>query len=210
MLFMLYWIKIVFYLYTIQSAALFFGFTLYACTIAALLMMTLLVVALKWVLLGKVREGTHGLWSSWCCRWDFLYVTWAAYARNILTHFEGTLFLGWWLRAMGAKIGKRVVLGGGFAQVVDPDMLHFDDYATVLCMFQAHSFEDRVLKIAPVKINKYSTVGNSAVLLYGADIGEGTRVYDNSVVMKQEKLLDDFHYIGCPTSSVDAYSDHLS
>ena len=49
--------------------------------------------------------------------------------------------------AMGARIGKRVLLGHSFAQVVDPDMLEFEDHATVEGQFQAHTFEDRVLKI---------------------------------------------------------------
>ena len=82
-------------------------------------------------------------------------------------------------------------------------MLNFEEYSTVLCQFQAHSFEDRVLKIAPVKIKRNSTVGNAAVLLYGADIGEETRVLDNSVVMKQEKLLPRSFYVGCPTRPIN-------
>ena len=103
------------------------------------------------------------------------------------------------LRAMGAKIGKRVVLGNGFAQVVDPDMLHFADGATVSCQFQAHTFEDRVLKIDHVRIGEEATVGSAAVLLYGADIGARTRVAPHSVVMKHESLLPGHSYAGFPT-----------
>ncbi|MCK5074449.1 MAG: amino acid adenylation domain-containing protein [Bacteriovoracaceae bacterium] len=201
--FFLFWIKTLSYFSAVQSPQLFWSLTLNLSTIIFLLVMASLIFVMKWVLLGKVREGVHPLWSCWCSRWDFLYVAWASYARNILVLFEGTLFLGHWLRLMGARIGKRVVLGAGFSQVVDPDMLDFDDYSTVLCMFQAHSFEDRVLKIAPVKINKRSTVGNAAVLLYGADIGEMASVTDNSVVMKRERLLPFNHYSGCPTRTIE-------
>ena len=72
---------------------------------------------------------------------------------------------------MGTRIGRGVVLGNGCAHVVDPDMLEFEDGATINCQFQAHTFEDRVLKIDHVKIRRQATVGNLAVLLYGADIG---------------------------------------
>jgi len=159
----------------------------------------LVVVALKWLLLGRVRPGTHPLWSCWCSRWDFLYVAWSVYARTSLSFLEGTLMLSIVLRAMGARIGKRVVLGGGFSQVVDPDMLRFEDGATVCCQFQAHTFEDRVLKIDRVRIQEKATVGHSAVLLYGADIGAGTRVAAGSVVMKRESLTAGRSYSGCPT-----------
>lgn len=157
------------------------------------------VLVLKWVLLGRVRPGMHPLWSCWCSRWDFLYVAWAVYASRVLAAVEGTLLLSWYLRAMGMRIGHRVVLGRGFTQVVDPDMLEFEDGATVSCQFQAHTFEDRVLKIGYVRISNRATVGTGAVLLYGADIGARTHVAPHSVVMKRETLLADRSYAGCPT-----------
>ncbi len=159
----------------------------------------LLILAMKWLLLGKVKPGIHPLWSCWCSRWDFLYVAWAVYARAALSTLEGTLLLGWYLRAMGSQIGKRVVLGSGFSHIVDPDMLFFEDGATICCQFQAHTFEDRVLKIDHVRIRRQATVESNSVLLYGADIGEGTHVAAQSVVMKRESLLPGRSYSGCPT-----------
>ena len=162
----------------------------------------LLILAMKWLLLGKVKPGIHPLWSCWCSRWDFLYVAWAVYARAALSFLEGTLLIGWYLRAMGSKIGKRVVLGSGFSHVVDPDMLHFEDDTTVCCQFQAHTFEDRVLKIDHVHIRRQATVESNSVLLYGADIGEETIVTAHSVVMKRESLLPGHSYSGCPTKPI--------
>jgi len=162
----------------------------------------LLVLALKWALLGRVRPGVHPLWSCWCSRWDYFYVAWQVYARFPLSHLEGTLLLPWYLRAMGMQIGRQVVLGGGYSQVVDPDMLHFEDGATVCCQFQAHTFEDRVLKIDHVRIRRRASVGDAGVLLYGADVGEDTRVLPHSVIMKRERLLPGCTYAGCPTEPV--------
>ena len=106
-----------------------------------------------------------------------------------------------WLRLFGVRIGRRVFLGQGFAQVVGPDMLHFEDDSTVVNLFQAHSFEDRVLERAPVHIRKKATVRTSTVMLYGADIGEGAIVAEQSVIMKNECLLPGRHYIGAPTQN---------
>ena len=159
------------------------------------------VLAAKWLLLGRVRPGQHGLWSCWCSRWDFLYVLWGFVGRQALEHSSGTLWLGWYLRAMGVRIGKRVVLGPGFAQVVDPDMLAFEDDATIDTHFQAHSFEDRVLKIDRVTIRTGATLMRDSVVLYGADIGAGCRVLPHSVVMKNEHLLPGRDHQGVPTRS---------
>ncbi|PYT09181.1 MAG: amino acid adenylation protein, partial [Acidobacteria bacterium] len=153
------------------SRQLFFLAVVPLVSLVTVAFFCMLVLALKWGLLGRVRPGIHAFWSCWCSRWDFLYVAWAFYASVPLSFLEGTLLLSWYLRAMGARVGRKVVLGGGFAQVVDPDMLEFEDGATVSCQFQAHTFEDRVLKIDRVTIRRRATVGSGAVLLYGADIG---------------------------------------
>jgi non-ribosomal peptide synthetase-like protein len=157
------------------------------------------VLALKWLLLGRVRPGQHGLWSCWAQRWDFHYVVWERWGRALLQPLEGTLLLPWYLRAMGMRIGRRCVLGDGFAQVVDPDMLTIEDGSTVHAFFQAHSFEDRVLKMGRVRIGRRASVGCGTVVLYGADIGDGAHVLSNSVVMKHELLLPGQRYAGAPT-----------
>ncbi len=168
-------------------------------TFACAAILAAVVLVTKWLLLGRVRTGQHGLWSCWASRWDFHYVLWQRYGRALLQQLEGTLLLPWFLRAMGMRIGRRCVLGDGFAQVVDPDMISIEDGATVHALFQAHSFEDRVLKIAPVRIGARATVGRSAVVLYGADIGDRAHVMPHSVVMKNELLRADREHAGAPT-----------
>lgn len=194
-----FWFKLVGNAEAIFSPPVFLFVAVPALTFGFAASLCLLILAMKWGLLWRVRPGIHPLWSCWCSRWDFLYVAWAVYARAALSTLEGTLLLGWYLRAMGSKIGKRVVLGNGFSHVVDPDMLHFEDDSTVCCQFQAHTFEDRVLKIDHVWIRRRATVESNSVLLYGADIGEGAYVAPHSVVMKRESLLPGHSYSGCPT-----------
>jgi non-ribosomal peptide synthetase-like protein len=160
------------------------------------------VVALKWLLLGRVRPGQHGLWSCWCSRWDFLYVVWFRIARPVLARLAGTLWLAAFLRTTGVRVGRRVVLGPGFAQVVDPDMLAFGDDAVIDTHFQAHTFEDRVLKIDRVEIGAGATLRHGSVVQYGAVLGSRSRVAPNSVVMKHERLLPDRRYAGAPTAEV--------
>ena len=129
-------------------------------------------------------------------------MAWENWARPALLHLEGTLLLSWYLRAMGVKLGKRVVLGPGFAQVVDPDLMVIEDGATVSAMFQAHTFEDRVLKMDYVHVRRSATVGIGSVPLYGSDIGAGAYVAPHSVVMKDERLLPGVRYAGAPTVRV--------
>jgi non-ribosomal peptide synthetase-like protein len=170
-----------------------------AVTLAIAALPCLFVLALKWALLGRVRAGVHPLWSCWCSRWDFLYVAWGFIASGVLASLEGTLLLAVYLRRMGMKIGKRVVLSEGFTQVVDPDMLEIGDDATVNAMFQAHTFEDRVLKIGPIRVAAHATLADGTVPLYGADIGAHVYVGPHTVIMKHEHLLPGLRYEGVPS-----------
>ena len=163
------------------------------------LSLCLLVWALKWLLLGRVKPGQHAFWSCWVFRWDFMYMLWGAYARPVMRIFHDSLVLSGWLRLMGSQVGKRVLLSGAFSQVVDPDMLRIEDDATVVCFFQAHSFEDRVLKIGPVHLDHRCTVRAASVLLYNSEVGRDTQVAEHSVLMKNESLLPELYYVGCPT-----------
>jgi non-ribosomal peptide synthetase-like protein len=160
------------------------------------------VLLFKWLLIGRVKPGTHALWSCWCSRWDFLYVMWGMWASVPLTFLEGTLVLVAYLRLMGCRIGKRALLGRGFSHVVDPDMLHFGDDVTVQALFQAHTFEDRVLKVDHVHIESGATVGANTVLLYGARVGRNAIVEPHSVVMKREVLVEATRYEGVPTQPI--------
>jgi len=180
-------------------AAAFFLIVLPLATLFSAAALCLTVLLVKWGLLGRVKPGQHALWSCWASRWDFFYVVWGKYARQLLELLEGTLFLNAYLRLIGMRIGKRVILGQGFAQVVDPDMLTLGDGATVSAIFQAHTFEDRVLKIDYVTVGAGATLSAATVPLYGAVIGESCWVGPHSVIMKQEHLLAGRRYQGAPT-----------
>jgi non-ribosomal peptide synthetase-like protein len=126
------------------------------------------------------------------------------WASKPLVFLDGTLLLVGYLRAMGCRIGRRALLGSGFSHVVDPDMLRFGDDVTVDALFQAHTFEDRVLKVDHVDLRDGCTVGPNTVILYGADIGRGAQVLPHSVVMKREVLTAGQRFEGAPTQPAGA------
>ena len=195
------WLRVLVSAATAFPPALFLLVIVPLVTFSAMAFSCLFILAMKWILLGRVRPGQHALWSCWCSRWDFLYVAWGQLAMPLLEKLEGTLLLTCYLRAIGMKIGKRVVLGRGFSQVVDPDMIEIGDEATVNAKFQAHTFEDRVLKIDRVIIGRGATLAEATVPLYGANIGERTHVAEHSVIMKREHLSPGLKYEGAPTRS---------
>lgn len=172
-------------------------------TLCAAASMCAAIILLKWLLLGKTRPGQHPFWSCWCGRWDFLFMAWGHWARNILQQLEGTLLLNAFLRLTGMHIGRRVILGPGFSQVVDPDMLIFEDDATIACHFQAHSFEDRILKLDRIRIGKQASAGDNGVIFYGAVLEENAQLTPHAVIMKCDRLTAGKKYTGVPTRAAN-------
>jgi non-ribosomal peptide synthetase-like protein len=162
----------------------------------------LTAVAMKWLLLGRVRPDTHPLWSSWSCRWDFNYTVVHALALDAVAVLEGTVWLNWFLRALGVRVGRNVALYDVSSYCTDPDMLEIGDGATVNGLYQAHTFEDRVLKLGRIVIDRRATVESGVILLYETTVGDGARVAAHSVVMKGERLEPGRTYAGCPTRRV--------
>ncbi len=169
-----------------------------ALTAAAMLAAMLAVAAAKWTLLGRVRPGERHFWSCWCGRWDILYMAWEYWGQPVLGPLEGTLLLNQFLRLMGLRIGRRVALGPGFAQVVDPDMLIFDDGATVNGHMQSHTFEDRLLKMDLIHVGAAATVGDDTVVLYGASLGDNARLAPHAVLMKHDAVPAGARFAGAP------------
>src|SRR3954466_1085435 len=77
-------------------------------------------------------------------------------------------------------------------------MLEFGDDGTINTHFQAHSFEDRILKLDRVKVDAGATVGDNAVIFYRVIIGEGAQVLPHSVIMKGDTIPAQSQLVGCP------------
>jgi non-ribosomal peptide synthetase-like protein len=152
-------------------------------------------------LLLRVEPGAHAFWSSWVNRWDLSYVVWIVLGSATLFFLRGTLFLNAYLRLAGAKIGCRVFFGDDVSQTTDWQLLDIGDDATVNGWFQAHTFEDRVLKLDRVHIGKRATMSQQAAMLYGSSLGDDSILQPHSCTMKGEHMERGRVYVGVPPQS---------
>lgn len=156
-------------------------------------------VIAKWVLVGRVRPGTHALWSSFVWRNELadtfvevLAAPW--FARAVL----GTPLLNVWLRAMGARIGRGVWCETYW--LPETDLVELGAGATVNSgsVVQTHLFHDRVLALDRVRLGRGSTLGPNSVILPAATLGRHATVGPVSLVMRGESVPDKTTWIGNP------------
>jgi len=80
-----------------------------AASVFIALTQTLLVVGIKWAMMGVYKPLMKPMWSWWAMRTEAVAVLyWGLGGKVLLEHLTGTPFLPWFLRLFGAKFGQGV------------------------------------------------------------------------------------------------------
>ena len=93
----------------------------------------------------------------------------------------------WFLKAMGMKIGKNVVINTG--NISDPCLIEIEDYATIggSVYIMAHYGMKGYLIVDRVKIGKACNIGLHSYVM-AAEIGESATVLPNTAVLPKTKI----------------------
>jgi non-ribosomal peptide synthetase-like protein len=175
------------------SGVLLAGAGLAACLVAA---------AAKWLLVGRFRARNHPLWSSAVWRGELadtfvevLAVPWLVGGAG------GTPVMSWWLRLLGARVGRGVWCDSYW--LPEADLVHLGDGATVNrgCVVQTHLFHDRILRMDQVKLAAGATLGPHGIVLPGTTVGAHTCVGPASLVMAGEQVPAGTRWLGNPVSA---------
>ncbi|GAA4088577.1 Pls/PosA family non-ribosomal peptide synthetase [Mucilaginibacter panaciglaebae] len=159
----------------------------------------LVPLVLKWVFVGRYKAQQKPMWSWAVWKSEAITSTYEALAIPfLLEQLQGTPWLPSILRLMGVKIGKRVWMNT--TDITEFDMVTIQDDAALNqdCGPQTHLFEDRVMKVGPVKIGARSSIGSGTIILYDSELGDDTRIESLSLVMKGERLSPGTDWIGSP------------
>ena len=159
----------------------------------------LVVVGLKWLLVGRYRVSNHPLWCDFVWRTELvtgIYENFGVYF--LLDLFRGTPFICWPLRLLGMKIGRRCYIDSSW--YTEFDLIHVDDEAALNedANLQTHLFEDRVMKVDGVRVGKRCTVGLKATILYDTTLEDDVALGDLSLLMKGETLPAGTRWQGTP------------
>ncbi|MFI1968435.1 amino acid adenylation protein [Streptomyces cinnamoneus] len=188
-----------------EQGALDTGGPGFAALVGAPLLLTagvaaaLTATAAKWVLVGRFKVGEHPLWSSFVWRNELydtfvetLAVPWLA------GPFTGTPVLNWWLRSLGARIGRGVWCDTHW--LPETDLVTLGDGATVNrgCVLQTHLFHDRIMRMDTVHLAAGASLGPHGIVLPGTTVGEHAAIDPASLVMRGESVPAGTHWAGNP------------
>lgn len=158
-----------------------------------------LTVLLKWILIGKYKKTEMPMYSLRVWLSEGITTIYEALPVIFFLDFlRGTMWLPFFMRFLGVKIGKKVWLNT--TDITEYDMVSIGDEAMLNedCGPQTHLFEDRIMKVGSVKIGSQTTIHSRTIILYDTEIGNNVNIDALSLVMKGEALSDNTSWHGSP------------
>lgn len=162
----------------------------------------LVTFVLKWIFVGKYKTEQVPMWSNKVWRSEAITSIYESLAVPfLLNQLRGTIWLPFFLRFLGVKIGKRVYLNTTDFTEFDLISIGTDTALNEDSGPQTHLFEDRVMKIGKINIGERCSIGASAIILYDTKIENEVSINALSLVMKGEVLKNHTHWAGSPVQS---------
>jgi non-ribosomal peptide synthetase-like protein len=177
--------------------ALLFGFGSVLCTYPVMLCVAVLT---KWLVLGRIRAGRYPLWGTYFFRWWFVRSVISTVPIGYLT---GTPLFGWYLRAMGARVGSNALVDTD--SIAAYDLISIGDDA---CLgndsaLVDHTIEDGLLIIGPVTIGPRAFVGTRAVVSRDCCLEADAALEDLSLLPPGTTIPAGERRRGSPARAVD-------
>jgi non-ribosomal peptide synthetase-like protein len=176
------------------------AFELYARSVVyaagAFVALTAVPVVAKWALIGRFKAQSIPIWS-------FKYFRFWAVKTLMRTSpaaaFIGTPVYNAYLRLLGARIGRNVVINCRNAPVCT-DMVTIGDNTilrkdTIVLGYRAQS---NFIQIGPVEIGSNAFVGEASVLDIDTAMGDGTQLGHASSLQSGQRVPDGKRYHGSP------------
>jgi non-ribosomal peptide synthetase-like protein len=135
----------------------------------------LLIAAIRWIVLPKVRPGVYSIHSTFYWRM-WLVGLCTAVTLGTLNSLYATFYMRWWYRLMGAKIGRGAEISTSLAGRYDLVEIGENCFIADEVALGEEDVRRGYMTLAPVKIAERVFVGNSAVVAPGTEIATGALI----------------------------------
>ncbi|XP_072977090.1 uncharacterized protein [Typha angustifolia] len=126
--------------------------------------------------LNYILTPEISIWSVDFVKWWALKKAQELAGKFLAVHLRGTVYLNYWFRIQGARIGSSVLIDT--VDITDPLLVSIGEGAVIAegVLIQSHEVRSQVVSFHPVKIGRNSSIGPYAVIQKGSIVGDGTDV----------------------------------
>lgn len=134
-------------------------------------------IVMKWLVIGRMKEGDYPLWGTYYFRWWFVKTMQQLLPSQFL---NGTPLYGGYLRRLGVKVAKDAQLGPMTIGAEDLVTIGADVSISSQAVLNNAYVEDGLLKLRRIHLGDHAYVGSSAVVGAGATIQDWGELQDLS------------------------------
>ena len=159
------------------------------------------IIAVRWIALPQVREGTVSI-HSWFYFRKWIVGLATEVTLETLNSLYATIYMRYWYRLMGAKIGKGSEISSNLAGRYDLVDIGENNFLGDEVIFGDEEVRRGWMTLKRVKTGDRVFVGNDAVISAGADLADGTLVGVKSKLPDSLKTGPNETWFGTPAMSV--------
>lgn len=162
-------------------------------------------IGLKWLLLGKVKEGEHPLWGWYYFRyWLVKRVLDLAPA----SFMNGTPIYPIYLRILGAKVAKDAQLSAITIGAHDLVCIGGDASLSSGVVLDNVSVEGGLIKFSKISVGNHAYIGSNAVLSGGTEVKEWGELQDLSHLQSGQTISEREVWKGSPAEKSHLAEEH--
>jgi acyl-CoA synthetase (AMP-forming)/AMP-acid ligase II/carbonic anhydrase/acetyltransferase-like protein (isoleucine patch superfamily) len=134
----------------------------------------LVFVFVKWLLIGKYRQGRYPIWGEYYIRWWFVDILRKLIGRGSWGAHPQALNL--FYRLLGAKIGKGARISTK-AEIAEFDLVTIGENAAVdLCTMRGFGVDNGCMILGTVEVGNFSSVGVRSVIAPFTSVPDGVHL----------------------------------
>lgn len=152
-------------------------------------------IAVKWLLLGRIKPGKYKLWSWYYLRW---WIVNQVQDLAPIDHLVGSPFINVYCKLMGAKIGKNCYINTDVFNAFDLFSMGDNSSLCADVVASGYKVEKGWLIIGSIKIGENCFVGANSVLSINTQLKNGSKLGEHSLLAAGQIISEDESYIGSP------------
>ena len=166
----------------------------------------LLSVVIKWTVIGKFKAGKYPLWGSYFLRWWIVRQMQSLFPVFL---FSGTPLMAFYLRLMGAKIGKDCFIGTQHIKTFD--LFKAGDEANIGhdAQLLGYIVEDGYLILGAIEVGSRCYIGTHSVMSNNTKMEAGAMLLEQSMISPQVVIPSGETWAGSPAAKTQPDDDIL-
>ena len=163
--------------------------------------MLLVPIAVKWLVIGRYRPGAYPLWGAYYFRW---WLVTAVEAAVPIGYLKGTWLYPWYLRLMGAAVGRNVHLDADSFAIYDLLSIGDDSSINVDARLRGYTVENGLLCIGSIRIGKRCFVGARSAICENAVLENDSALEELSLLPRDGRIPAGETWSGSPAKKIPA------